>query len=422
MAEPALNDSLAPLLTSPDVFAAPEHAEMFRLLRQLYEHNPTYDHAAVFATFRKSEMRDDIRAVTDTIIQEGGQWAVSGAEWNAGMLAELYMKRRLLNVCWKTQRSILDGKENTAAIQARHEQELYAAGTRARSSVRSVGEAVDDVMRELSTDTSGQIVPTGLIVLDEILAGGLRRGELIIVGARPSVGKTALALTIVENAAVERGVKCLVFSLEMADQQLAMRMQCSMACVDMQKARKKILDSNEHNRMEDAAKVFATLPIWIDSTPGNSIGRIRSTARQHKRQRGLDLIVVDYIQLAEGTGDTREQVISGISRACKSMARELDVPVLALSQLNRGSDKEERPPRASDLRESGAIEQDADTIILLHRDDVAHRGDEAWYQANPDKLNIARLDVAKQRNGPCDCFKLTFVPSTAKYTNYNPGV
>jgi replicative DNA helicase len=253
-------------------------------------------------------------------------------------------------------------------------------------------------------------VPTGFKDLDKLTAG-LQASDLIIVAGRPSMGKTALCLNVAAHAAYA-GVGVAVFSLEMAKEQLVLRMLCSDARVDNSRVRAGYLRESEFPRLVNAAGRLAELPIYIDDTPAISVLELRAKARRlvRDRERKIGLIVVDYLQLMRGMGTAanREQEISEISRSLKSLAKELAIPVIGISQLNRRvEDRSDKRPMMADLRESGAIEQDADVIIFIYREEVYNKN-------SPDK-GIAEVIVAKQRNGPTDTVRLTFLDEITRF-------
>jgi replicative DNA helicase len=256
-------------------------------------------------------------------------------------------------------------------------------------------------------------VPTGFADLDRITSG-LQPSDLIIVAGRPSMGKTAFCLNIAEHAALRADIGVAVFSLEMSKEQLAMRMLCSEARVDLSRVRTGHLSDREFPKLAMAAGRLADAPIFIDDTPALSVLELRAKARRLKRDAAtkLGLVVVDYVQLmrsSEGK-DNREQEISEISRSLKALAKELQVPVVALSQLNRQVESRNPPiPRLADLRESGAIEQDADVIVFLYR--------EEYYNEDTDRKGVAEVHVAKQRNGPTGQVDLTFLREFTRFEN-----
>ena len=254
-------------------------------------------------------------------------------------------------------------------------------------------------------------VPTGFYEFDRLTAG-LQNSDLVIVAGRPSMGKTSFALNVAQHAAVEEGIPVAIFSLEMSREQLAMRMLCAEARVDAQAVRTGKLSDADWQRLTYAANRLSKAPIFIDDTPAISVLELRAKARRLMAEHGLGLIIIDYLQLMRGRErrERREQEISEISSSLKAMAKELNVPVMALSQLNRRV--EERPdkrPQLSDLRESGAIEQDADVIIFIYRDEV--------YRKDSPEKGIAELIIGKQRNGPTGVVKLAFLAQYSTFGN-----
>ncbi len=262
-------------------------------------------------------------------------------------------------------------------------------------------------------------VATGFTKLDE-MTSGLQRSDLVIIAGRPSMGKTAFALNIAQYCSVEDGVPVAVFSLEMAKEQLAMRMLSSEARVDSQKIRKGFLGEADWPKLTTAAGRLSEARLFIDDTPSISVLEMKAKSRRLKAEHGLGLIVLDYLQLMKGSdyADTREQEISEISRSLKGLAKELNVPVVALSQLNRKvEDRTSRRPQMADLRESGAIEQDADVILFLYRDEVYNKSED-----NPEK-GFAEVIIGKQRNGPVGTVKLVFQEKFTRFENpaFGPG-
>jgi replicative DNA helicase len=256
-------------------------------------------------------------------------------------------------------------------------------------------------------------VATGFDKIDDITSG-LQKSDLIIIAGRPSMGKTAFALNIAQYAALELGVPVAIFSLEMAKEQLATRMLAAEARVDSQRLRKGFLGETDWPKLTTAAGRLSEAPIYIDDTPAITTIEMKAKSRRLKAENGLGLIILDYLQLMRGNSsrDSREQEISEISRSLKALAKELSVPVIALSQLNRKvEDRTSRRPQMADLRESGAIEQDADLIAFIYRDEVYNRSDD-----NPEK-GIAEIIIGKQRNGPTGTVKLAFQEKYTRFEN-----
>jgi replicative DNA helicase len=259
-------------------------------------------------------------------------------------------------------------------------------------------------------------VPTGFTHLDN-LTSGFQNSDLIILAARPSMGKTALALNMARNAAVDAGVPVAIFSLEMSKEQLSLRLLCSEARIDSSRLRSVFFSMEDWDRLTDAAGVLSAAPIFIDDSPTLSAMEVRAKARRLKMDKNIGLIVIDYLQLMQGraSAERRDLEISEISRSLKALAKEISLPVLALSQLNRMLEQRtDKRPRLSDLRESGALEQDADVVAFIYRDEVYNKE-----EANPHK-GTAEVILAKQRNGPTGDVLLTFLSAYTRFENMAP--
>ena len=254
-------------------------------------------------------------------------------------------------------------------------------------------------------------VPSGLIDLDEITSG-FQDSDLIIIAGRPGMGKTALALTLLRNASIENKVGVGMFSLEMANHQLAMRLLCAEGRVDSHLVRTGNLPKSQWKNLSLSVGTLAEAPIYLDDTPALSVLELRAKARRLKAEKNIGMIVVDYLQLMQGPRgvESRQQEISNISRSLKALAKELNIPVIALSQLSRAVEqRSEKKPQLSDLRESGAIEQDADVVIFLYR---------PWiYSGEEEDKGKAEIIVAKQRNGPTGVIDLVFLDRFARFEN-----
>lgn len=275
-------------------------------------------------------------------------------------------------------------------------------------------EAVDriDLLHQSEDDITG--ISTGYVEFDKMTAG-LQKGDLIIIAGRPSMGKTTLAINIAENAAIGAKVPTAIFSMEMPAQQLAFRMISSLGRVDQTHLRTGNFPDEDWSRINTAVQLMSEAPIFIDDSPSLSPTEIRARARRLHREHNLGLIVIDYLQLmqVEGSKENRATELSEISRSLKALAKELEVPVIALSQLNRSVEqRNDKRPVMSDLRESGAIEQDADLIIFIYREEV--------YDKDTPRKGLANIAIAKQRNGPIGDFPLTFVGRYTKFENWVP--
>ncbi len=259
-------------------------------------------------------------------------------------------------------------------------------------------------------------VPTGFTKLDELTAG-LQKSDLIILAGRPGMGKTALALNITRNAAIDSGAPVAVFSIEMAKEQLSMRMLSSEARIDSTRMRRGFITQDDWMKITDAAGILSQSPIYIDDSPNISTMEIRAKSRRLKMEVNLGLIIIDYLQLMKSRGsvERRDLEISEISRSLKALAKELDIPVLALSQLNRKlEERGDKRPQLSDLRESGALEQDADVVAFIYRDELYNKEEN-----NPNR-GKAEIILAKQRNGPTGRVTLTFLDAYTRFENFSP--
>jgi replicative DNA helicase len=298
--------------------------------------------------------------------------------------------------------------------------EIAEKGQRRGSGFVQLRQVLSSTIDQIDERYQNQDAVTGLSTgygkFDDLTAG-LQKGDLIIVAGRPSMGKTTLALNLAENAALNQSKRqpTAVFSMEMSTEQLALRMISSLGRVNQSSLRNGRLHDEDWPRINGAIQLMQEAPLFIDDTPALSPTEIRARARRLKRQHGLSLIVIDYLQLMQVTGNTENRAteISEISRSLKALARELEVPIIALSQLNRSVEQRvDKKPIMSDLRESGAIEQDADLIIFIYREEV--------YDKDTPRKGIADIHIAKQRNGPIGDFQLTFLGQYTKFENYVP--
>jgi replicative DNA helicase len=336
----------------------------------------------------------------------------------AQMVRETAIQRRLLQVGQQIEKMVAQREGETSAMLQDAETLVYGLSQKdVRGDFARAHELViRGIERLTAAEESGTGltgVATGFVDLDRIV-GGLQPGNVIVVAARPSMGKTALALGIAEHAALSQERAVAIFSLEMSGDELIQRLLASTAIVDAGRIRAGRLAPEDWSRIGRAADRLSAAKLFIDDSEGVSIGEMRSKTRRLKSRESLDLVIVDYIQLMEGSGGRRDenrvQELSSISRGLKMLARDLEVPILCVSQLNRAPDaRTDKRPMLSDLRESGAIEQDADLVLMIYRDD--------YYDENSEDRGIAEVNVAKNRHGPTEKVKLTFRGSYAKFDN-----
>jgi replicative DNA helicase len=415
-------DRIADVVGDSD-FYRDDHRRIFRHIARLVEKGKPADVITVDEAIKSSEDKDKVGGLAYLAALTGNTPSAHNIRRYAEIVRERAIMRKLVEVGTTIADTALNpmGKEVGQLLDEAESRvfEIAEAGARGRQGFVEIQPLLTQVMeridmlyhRDNPSDITG--VPTGYADLDS-RTSGLQPGDLIIIAGRPSMGKTALALNIAEHVAVENKLPVAVFSMEMAGTQLAMRMLGSIGHLDQHKLRTGKLSDEDWNRLTTAVGKLHDAPIHIDETPALNALELRARARRLHRQYGtLGLIVVDYLQLMEASssGENRATEISEISRSLKALAKELKVPVVALSQLNRAL--EQRPnkrPQMADLRESGAIEQDADLILAIYRDEV-------YSPDTPDK-GIAEINILKQRNGPIGSVKLTFLGEYTRFENH----
>ena len=345
---------------------------------------------------------------------------VSNVEHYARIVKEKAILRNLIHATHSIQQRALEGEEGADAILDNAESSIFAlAEDRVKAGLLPIKDIVRDnfdrlekIFREGKSITG---ISTGYGELDKLLSG-LQPSELIILAARPSQGKTALALNLAENIGIRGGLPVAVFSLEMSKESLLQRLVASVAQVDANKFRSGHLSREDWKRMTEALSKIASSPLWVDDAGSTSVLEIGAKARRLKRDKGLALLVIDYLQLITGRGrfNSRQEEVASISRGLKGLAKELQIPVLVLSQLTRAPERDERGPQLSDLRESGAIEQDADVVMFIYRPNFFN------LNASPEERDMADILIAKQRNGPTDKVKFVFRSRLTRFEEAAP--
>ncbi|MCI5518049.1 replicative DNA helicase [Roseburia sp. MUC/MUC-530-WT-4D] len=341
----------------------------------------------------------------------------ANVKYYANIVKENAMKRSLIKTIDDIENECYAGKESLESILDKTEHDVFALlSSRTGGEYVPIRQVVMNALEkiEMASKQSGTVtgIPTGFIDLDYRTAG-LQPSDLILVAARPSMGKTAFVLNIAQYVAFHENMCTAIFSLEMSKEQLVNRLFSLESRVDAQALRTGNLSDADWEKLVEGAGIIGNSELIIDDTPGISISEMRSKCRKYKLEHDLKLIIIDYLQLMSGSGrssDSRQQEISDISRSLKALARELSVPVIALSQLSRAV--EQRPdhrPMLSDLRESGAIEQDADVVMFIYRDD--------YYNKDTDLKGISEIIIAKQRNGPIGTVNLAWLPEYTKFAN-----
>jgi len=409
-------DRVAELLRVED-FYREAHRKVFRAMLALAERSEPCDLITLAEVLRSRGELADLGG--SAYLAELADRVPTAA--NVGNYAKIVREKSILRNLISTATSIAtrgyesagDVKElldrAESEILSLSDQEVKPAFVRIDALLNQTFRDIDRLVEQKSAVTG---VTTGFADLDKMTAG-LQPSDLVIIAARPSMGKTAFCLNIAENAALRGEAGVAVFSLEMSKEQLALRLLCSEARVDLSRVRVGQLTDREFRELAQAAARLSYAPIYIDDTPALSVLELRAKARRLWRDptAKLKLVIVDYLQLMRADGrDSREQEISEISRSLKALAKELHVPVIALSQLNRQVENRSPPkPRLSDLRESGAIEQDADVIAFIYREEA--------YDPDTDKKGVAEIIIAKQRNGPIGSVELTFLREYTRFEN-----
>ena len=383
------------------------HQELFQIIIDLYDKGIPIDLVILREELKKRSLLEKIGGEEYLLELESAVPTIGNVEFYANVVREKAVKRHLIEVASNIQKQAFDESVETDHLLDASERAIFDV-TQKKFEVSStkLNEILKDTFSRIESlhDRQSRLtgLSTGFYDLDDSTCG-LQSSELIIIAARPSMGKTSLALNMVEHIGIVEKKPVIVFSQEMSAQQVAQNMLCSHARIDAHKLRRGFLEDKQWSALSYGMGSLSEAPIFIDDTPGLTVLEVRAKARRLKAQYNIQMVVVDYLQLMEAPRgiENRQQEISIISRGLKSLARELSIPVIAVSQLNRSVEaREGHRPRMSDLRESGSIEQDADVIVLLHRD--------KYYDPEKDD-DTAELIIAKQRNGPTGVVKLTFL-------------
>lgn len=414
------NDALPKALEiiEPDDFYKPSHRKIFLAMIELFEKNEAIDLITVSDLLRTKNELEEVGGVTYLSSLASAVPTAANIRYHSRIVKDKALLRNLATSATDILTKIYEGAFEPDEMVDYAERAIFdISERRTKTSFFTLKDVIKDSfhMIEHLYDKKEAItgIPSGFRDLDE-LTTGFQPGDLIIIGGRPSMGKTALSLNIAQYVGVEMKEPVAIFSLEMSKEQLALRMLCSEAMVDSNNVRKGFIRKEDWQKLTAAAGRLAEAPIFIDDSSSTTVLEMRAKARRLKMEHGLSLVIVDYLQLmrTRGNFERREQEISDISRSLKALAKELKVPVIALSQLNRGVEqRHDKRPTLADLRESGAIEQDADVIIFLYRDEVYNKD-------NPSTKGKAEVIIAKQRNGPTDTVTLTFLSKCTRFTPY----
>lgn len=398
-------------------FYSVAHQRIFEAMVELNEENEAIDLVTLTARLQDRGQLEEVGGVSYLAKLVGSVPTAANVDYYAQIVEEKALLRRLIRTATQIVASGYEAGEDVGALLNEAEQRILEISRRHAAhgfvSIRDVLMEVFDRVEYLYHHKGGVTgIPSGFPDLDR-MTSGFQRSDLIIVAARPSVGKTAFALNIAQNVAVRARETVAIFSLEMSAFQLVQRMICAESNVDAGRMRSGFLEGDDWEKLTMAIGSLSEAEIYIDDTPGITVSDIRAKCRRLKKEKGLGMVVIDYLQLIQTRGrphESRQQEVSEISRMLKQMARELDVPVIALSQLSRGVEqRQDKRPMLSDLRESGSIEQDADVVAFLYRDD--------YYNQESEKKNIIEIIIAKHRNGPVGTVELVFLKNYNKFVS-----
>ena len=401
----------------PEDFYRRAHQMIFQTMQSLSDQGKAIDVVTVTEELSVKKELEDVGGLSYISELANAVPTAANIAHYAKIVEEKALLRRLINVATKIVQDSYTREDEVEALLSEAEKKMMEVANRKNGGdfkhVKDVLVDTFDNIEKLQSrqgDVTG--IPTGFRDLDHITAG-FQRNDLIIVAARPSVGKTAFALNIAQSAAVQAGENVAIFSLEMGADQLIMRMLCAEGNIDAQALRTGALTTEDWGKLTMAMGSLSNSGIYIDDSAGVRVNELRAKCRRLAQEHGLGMIIIDYLQLIQGSGrpgENRQQEVSEISRSLKGLARELKVPVIALSQLSRGVEqRQDKRPMMSDLRESGSIEQDADIVAFLYRDD--------YYDKESESKNMIEIIIAKQRNGPTGTVTLAFKKEFNKFIN-----
>ena len=401
---------------SSDDFYRPEHKVVFETMIELFVKNINIDLVTLSNRLTEKSLIDSVGGREYLITLYGCVSTGANIKHYVEIVEKKSILRKLISASNEISTESYSGEKEVEDIIEIAEKSIFnIIQNRSSEDFSPIHEVLANSIEKIEQiyKNNGAItgIPTGFTDFDKKTAG-LQPSDLILIAARPSMGKTALALNIAQHAAVRKGLSTAIFSLEMSKEQLVNRLLCSEALVDAQKLRTGALDSTDWEKIAESIGPLSEAPLYIDDTPGITLMELRAKCRRLKLEKGLDMVLIDYLQLMSGSSSksqqNRQQEISDISRGLKALAREMSVPVIALSQLSRAVEgRADKRPMLSDLRESGAIEQDADVVTFLYRDE--------YYNPDSEKKNQAEVIIAKQRNGPTGTIDLIWMGNYTKF-------
>jgi replicative DNA helicase len=409
-----------------EVFYDLRHQTIFTALAEMYDQRAAIDLITLQQRLKDKQLLEEVGGIAYLASLPDAVPSAANLSYYLDIVQEKYFLRRMIRTCTDVVGRVYDYEGEVDALMDEVERDiLHISEARVQSHTATIRDLVKKAINTVEDfhQRQGMLtgIGTGFADLDK-MTSGLHAGEMIVIAARPSMGKTSLAMNIAEHAAIEQKLPVGVFSLEMTAESLVLRMLCSRSRVNLRNVRDGFLAERDFPKLTGAAGKLATAPLFIDDSAGLSILQLRAKARRMAQQYGIKLFVVDYLQLLHSTArraENRQQEIADISGGLKALAKELNVPVMVLSQLNREPEKREggAKPRLSDLRESGAIEQDADVVGLLYKPGKSGGDDEDGGTGDEQEAEATNLLIAKQRNGPTGDVNLTFVKAYTRFEN-----
>jgi replicative DNA helicase len=408
-------------LLKPESFYLKSHSLIFEAMLSLFESDEPIDTVTLYEELKKREQLDEVGGAVYLSNLSQNISSAANIEYHAKIILEKQILRGLITSSHDIARAAYEGTNDAFDILDDAERKIFEiTESHLSQSYKGMDKAVRDALEYIEaihSQTQQRFsVPSGFYELDELL-GGFQKSDLIIIAARPSMGKTALALSVARNAAVDHDIPVGIFSLEMSTMQLIIRLLCAEGRLNAHLVRTGKLPPDEGVKLSKNAHRLIEAPIYVDDSPAQSVLEIRAKARRLKVEKNVGMIIIDYLQLMQGPAraESREREISHISRSLKSLAKELNIPVIALSQLNRAVEsRTDKRPQLSDLRESGSIEQDADVVVFLNRPEYYGIMED---QNNESLEGVAEVIIGKQRNGPTGNIKLAFIKEYARFEN-----
>ncbi|MDE6255967.1 MAG: replicative DNA helicase [Muribaculaceae bacterium] len=414
-------------ILTPDAFYDPRNQKIYEAISTLGFNQRPIDMMTVTEQLRKNGTLNEVGGAIHITELTGRVYSAANVEFHAKIIAQKYLARRLISFATKIETDAYDESNDVDdLLQAAEGQIFEISQMHLKREVTQIDPvlnlALEQIQTAANTETGLSGLQTGYTDLDK-MTSGWQNSDLIIIAARPAMGKTAFVLSMAKNMAIDFNTPIAIFTLEMANVQLVKRLISNVADLNGEQIKSGKLTPEEWDRLNSRLRNVYSAPLYLDETPGLSITELRTKARRLVRERGVRMIMIDYLQLMTASGmklGSREQEVSTISRSLKGLAKELNIPIIALSQLNRSTEtREDKRPVLSDLRESGAIEQDADIVCFIHRPEYYTKSTEDEH--GNDIRGLAELIVAKHRSGAVGDVKLRFVSKFARFENWNEG-